>query len=314
MRTTKTGSIVLILVGVLTCQPAWSWGDVGHRVVARVAAQKLTPAARTKIAALLGVEDDPASVSDAMADAAIWPDHVARTRFPQSVPWHFIDLSLKNGANDSPDPFVNENTSFGKIIRFSAAIKNGDPDEVAEPGSDLMFLIHFVGDLHQPLHDATDQDRGANCVKVHYPLTNGGTSRQEKLHHAWDTGILEDNLGTDDRALALHFVRDFDQASDDDQKAILLADPRATDVKTAVHVWAMEAHQLALDEVYAPLRPAVPLLAFAEVDSRCTNAAPFTKTLRNLDSDYVTNAARVMDQQLLAGGIRLAALLNAVLQ
>ena len=221
---------------------------------------------------------------------------------------------MKNGARDRPDPFLNENTSFGKIIRFSTAIHNGDPDEVDEPGSDLMFLIHFVGDLSQPLHDATDQDRGANCVKVKYPLANGGTSRQEKLHHAWDTGILEDNLGTDDRALALHFVRDFDQASDDDQKAIVLADPRATDVKTAVHAWVMEAHQLALDEVYGPLRPAVPLLAFKDVDSHCTDAAPFTKTLRNLDSDYVTNAARVMDQQLLAGGIRLAALLNAVLQ
>ena len=314
MLTNVRMSLVSILCGVLICQPAWSWGDVGHKVVARVAAQKLTPAARSKVAALLGSEDDPASVSDAMADAAVWPDHVARTKFPQSAPWHFIDLSLKNGENDIPNPFLNENTSFGKIIRFATAIQRGEPDEVAEPGSNLMFLIHFAADLHQPLHDATDQDRGANCVKVKYPLTNGGLSRQEKLHHAWDTGILEDNLGTDDRALALHFVRDFDIASDEDQKAILLADPRTSDLKTAVHAWAMEAHKLAVDEVYRPLRPEVPVLEFAEVDSSCANAAPFTRTLRILDSDYVTNAARIMDQQLLAGGIRLAALLNTIAQ
>src|SRR5437868_2055631 len=76
--------------------PTWAWGDTGHKVVGRIAALKLTPAARARVATILGVDDDVASVSDAMAEAAVWPDHVARNRFPQSVDWHFIDLSLKD--------------------------------------------------------------------------------------------------------------------------------------------------------------------------------------------------------------------------
>jgi S1/P1 Nuclease len=293
--------------------PTWAWGDTGHRVVGRIAALKLTPAARTRVAALLGVDDDVASVSDAMADAAVWADHVARTRFPESADWHFIDLSLKDGEHDADNPFSTDNTAPAKIVAFFGALKSGGPDELDEPGSNLMLVVHFVGDIHQPLHTATDQDRGANCINVKYPMADGRISRRETLHHAWDSGLLEDNLGSDDRSLALHFVRDFDTLSEDDQKAILFPDPASGDVTATVHAWVMQSHQFALTNVYAGLKPAAPILSFLKVEGHCTNAAAFTKAQRMLDSDYVTNAATIIDQQLLAGGIRLAALLNAAL-
>src|SRR5438067_13253775 len=291
--------------------PTWAWGDTGHRVVGRIAALKLTPAARARVAALLGVDDDVASVSDAMADAAVWADHVARNRFHESIDWHFIDLSLKDGEHDPGNPFSADNTAPAKIIAFFSALKSGGPDELDEPGSNFLFIVHFMGDIHQPLHAATDQDRGANCIHVKYPMADGRISRKEALHHAWDTGMLEDNLGSDDRTLALHFVRDFDTLSDADQKAILLSDPASGDVTSAVHAWVLQSHQLALTDVYAGLNPPAPILSFLNVDSHCTNAAPFTKTQRILSSEHVTNAATIIDQQLLAGGIRLAALLNA---
>src|SRR5262245_40742012 len=82
--------------------PAWGWGEVGHRVVGRVAAALLTPAARKKVAGILEVDNTKTAVADALADAAEWPDAVARVEYQRSNPWHFIDLGVKsNPAKDN---------------------------------------------------------------------------------------------------------------------------------------------------------------------------------------------------------------------
>ena len=69
-----------------------------------------------------------------------------------------------------------------------------------EPGSDLEFLAHLVGDIHQPLHDTTNDDRGGNCLCIKFIKDDGDSSVRTKFHSAWDRAILEDRLGTDDTA------------------------------------------------------------------------------------------------------------------
>jgi hypothetical protein len=287
-----------------------AWGDVGHRIVARIAALRLTPSASARIAGILGVDNDPAAIGDAIADAAVWPDHVARSKFPETADWHFIDMSLKDGEADQPSPFSNPNTAAAKLVELITALKSGGPDVVDTPGSNLFFVVHFMGDIHQPLHTATDQDRGGNCLSIRFEQSDGQLSRVTKFHHAWDTELVEDSIGTDDAVMALHFSRDFDGLSDRDQAQILLADTTKVAIKDAIHAWVIESHNLAVTPVYANLSPAVPLLPIAVVDSKCSNAADFTHTRRVLDSAYVNTAATLIDQQLLAGGIRLAAVLN----
>lgn len=285
---------------------------MGHRVIPRIAAARLSPQALAKIASILDVENDPAAVSDAMADAATWADHVGRPRFPMTAEWHFIDMSLRHGENDVPPPFANSNTAPGKIVELAQALQSGAPDLVDAPNSNLLFLIHLVGDIHQPLHTATNQDRGGNCLQVRFAQSDGRISQLMKFHHAWDTGLVEDNLGTGDRAIALHLVRDFENLSDEAQRSILLEDPATVPWDHTVRSWTMESHKIALDPVYAKLHPPAPVLSLVIVNSSCANAASFTHTQRMLDTAYVRRAANVIDQQLLAAGIRLGALLNAI--
>ncbi len=305
--------IVYPLVAYALCAcPVWAWGDVGHRVIARIAAARLSPQALAKIAGILDVENDPAAVSDAMADASTWADHVGRPRFPTTADWHFIDMSLLHGEDDIPPPFASPNTAPAKILELAQALQSGAPDLVDSPNSNLFFLIHLLGDIHQPLHTATNQDRGGNCLQVRFAQSDGRISQLMKFHHAWDTGLVEDTLGTGDRPIALHFVRDFENLSDKRQRAILLADPATVPWDHAVHSWTMDSHKFALDPVYAKLNPPAPVLSLVVVDSSCANAAPFTHTQRMLDVAYVRRAADIIDQQLLAAGIRLGALLNAI--
>ncbi|SRR5579885_499635 len=297
---------------VASACPVWAWGDMGHRVIARIAASRLSPQALARIATILDVESDPAAVSDAMADASTWADHVGRPRFPATAEWHFIDMSLRDGENDAPPPFADSNAAPAKIIQLARALQAGAPDVVDAPNSNLLFLIHLVGDIHQPLHTATNQDRGGNCLQVRFAQSDGRISQLMKFHHAWDTGLVEDNLGTGDRPIALHLVRDFENLSEKGQRSILLEDPAAAPWDHAVRSWTMESHKIALNPVYAELNPPAPVLSLKIVNSSCSNAASFTRTQRMLDTPYVRRAASVIDQQLLAAGIRLGALLNAI--
>src|SRR5947208_4869398 len=83
------------VVAMLGTQASWGWREVGHRVVGRIAATQLTPGAQKKVAGILDVDNTKTAVADALADAAEWPDSVARDEYPQSIPWHFIDLGVK---------------------------------------------------------------------------------------------------------------------------------------------------------------------------------------------------------------------------
>lgn len=302
-------ALVYLLLPAIAAVPAWSWGDVGHMTVGRIAAKHLKPSTRTKVATILGVDDTAAAVANAMAEAAVWADHVARNEFPETPPWHFIDLSLLNGESDTPDPFQKDNTAYTKIVHYAGTLKAGEPDEL-EPGSDLKLLIHFVGDIHQPLHCATDQDRGGNCVSVRL-----SSAAHEKLHHAWDTSIVEASLGADPRTVSSHLDRHYRQLPASEKTAVRGPDLATTRVGEAVRAWVMQSHNLALSSAYKPLNPPVPLLAYKEVDSKCKEAPQiFRTTTFVLHQDYQDAAADTIERQLISGGIRLANLLNSALE
>jgi hypothetical protein len=97
-RLLLTGLICLAMV-VWSVEPGGAWGPVGHRVVARIAASLISRDARVKVATLLDLEGNTRSeVADSLADAAEWPDSVARDKYEQSIDWHFIDLGVKPSA------------------------------------------------------------------------------------------------------------------------------------------------------------------------------------------------------------------------
>jgi S1/P1 Nuclease len=183
----------MCLVAVLGCMSAvmasgndiaWAWGNDGYEIVAMIAAENLTQNARTHVAHILGVPAGSDSVATAMAAAAIHPDTVFRKSNPGTKPWHFIDICLQDTQSDLPARCPNGECVVAKIDAYVTRLRDGHPDHFGAKG-DLAFLIHFVGDIHQPLHCATNADRSANCIKA-----NSNPPSRE-LHDTWDRVLVQ---------------------------------------------------------------------------------------------------------------------------
>jgi hypothetical protein len=253
-----------------------AWGAQGHHVVARIAWGLLTPTARERASAILGGGQDD------FVSSATWADDV-RSQRPETANWHFVDIPVEAAhyeATRDCRPTEKGDCVVAEIGRARAEVADlrRSPEARAES---LKFLIHFVGDIHQPLHDVDDHDKGGNDVRVTALRGEGG--RATNLHSAWDTGLI--NL-TDETEAA---------------RATRLSDDLAQHpVKTTgdAVAWAEEGHELATHVAYhyPGFSPAGP-----PID-------PIT-----LSSAYRTAALGTIDQQLERGGARLGAILNALL-
>jgi nuclease S1 len=182
------GRANLILALILCPLTAWGWGSDGHKMVAIIAADNLTPVAQSHVANILGVPTN--QVVTAMEAASVRPDTEFREEDRSTAPWHFIDICLKDQRTDVSSRCLGGNCVTGKIDEYSKRLKEGNYDHWGADG-DLAFLIHFVGDIHQPLHAANNADRGGNCVMV------DSHPRAKDLHAAWDSTIvhrLEENV------------------------------------------------------------------------------------------------------------------------
>ena len=164
----KTVSLLLFASMIFGGQ-ALAWGPEGHAIIAEIAEARLEPAARTQVAQLLSLEDH-----QHLDEVASWPDAV-RPRRPETAPWHFVDIPLTATAYDANRDCVGGDCVVAQIQRFAAVLgdRNAAPQDRLEA---LKFLVHFVGDIHQPLHCETDLtnfpppqgDRGGNDIHLTY--------------------------------------------------------------------------------------------------------------------------------------------------
>jgi hypothetical protein len=165
---------VLVVLG-LTASPAWSWGNKGHRLVAKVAELHLTDKARSGVQVLLGDDED-------MATASTWADEQKR-KIKGSAAWHYVDVPIDEEKYKA-DFCPNNNCVVAKIGEFRDILKDKtQPREQRQMA--LRFLIHLVGDVHQPLHVGDNNDRGGNDTQVRF--FNKGSN----LHKVWDTDVIE---------------------------------------------------------------------------------------------------------------------------
>jgi hypothetical protein len=277
----------VVLAAFLFPVCAWGWGYDGHRIVAVIAADNLTPAAQNHVANILGVPADQVAV--AMEAASIRPDSEFRKTYPSTRPWHFIDICLKDTRVDIPMRCPDGNCVTGKIDEYSRRLKEGNYDGWGAAG-DLAFLIHFVGDIHQPLHTANDADEGGNCIKV------DSHPHAKNLHDAWDTTIvlrLEGRGGTPE-ATAHSLEQKYGS-----EKVLDEWIPGHTDDI------AWESNQVARSDIYAALE--IPVEPCDPPAALCSNEPEVS-----LSPAYMDHADAVAGHQLAKAGLRLASLLNQI--
>ncbi|MCA1686632.1 MAG: S1/P1 nuclease, partial [Planctomycetia bacterium] len=177
----------LLLAAGLALGPvdrAGAWGPHGHRIATRIAEARLTPAAREAVRELLREGDTLVGVSN-------WADHDGHTVEPDSAPWHYVNVPITAPHYD--DRYCPKGGCVvSKVKHYRALLADRDAPK-AERARALLFLVHFVEDVHQPLHVGDNRDRGGNLAQVQY--FDEGTN----LHRVWDSQILDD-ASRDERA------------------------------------------------------------------------------------------------------------------
>src|SRR3954465_10975134 len=170
---------VLLVAAALALlpSPALAWGKTGHRVVAAIADTQLSGLSRANVEGVLGP-------GESLDEAANWPDEMrsAPGDFWQktATPWHYVTL---NGIIYDHAP--SKGDALEALGRFRAILQ--DPSAtLADKQLALRFIVHLVGDLHQPLHVGKCCDKGGNEVKVSW------FGKPTNLHAVWDSMIVDD--------------------------------------------------------------------------------------------------------------------------
>ena len=155
--------------------PAHSWGTDGHQVIATLAEQQLTLAARKEINRLLALEP-----GQTLASISTWADE---HRNPQTAPWHYVNLPrgtcTYEAARDCPD-----GKCVVEAINRQADVLTSNAADQARLTA-LKYLVHLVADIHQPLHAGYKDDRGGNTYQLQAFM------RGTNLHAFWDTGLIK---------------------------------------------------------------------------------------------------------------------------
>jgi nuclease S1 len=166
----------------LFCFQLNAWWGTGHRAVARIAESRLSPEAHNQIARIFGVRNTRVDVANAMAQASTWPDEIKANL--GNGAWHYINLAIQDYILEFPHPCPAANCITARIEIFSRQIANDRPPALRDQDA-LRYLIHFLGDVHQPLHTISNADLGGNCESTD-PFR--GTTN---LHALWDGGIVD---------------------------------------------------------------------------------------------------------------------------
>lgn len=172
-----------LAVMLLCTPPAFAWGPLGHRVVARLAESQLTPQARAEVQRLLALRG-----AHHLSDIAVWADELRDTDpglFQRTRRMHFVNFHSRDCNFDPPRDCRNGECAVAAIEKYSAILANRTKPP-AERAEALAFVVHFVGDIHQPLHADFRDDAGGNDFQVRWH------GRGTNLHKIWDSAMLDD--------------------------------------------------------------------------------------------------------------------------
>jgi len=169
-----------------------AWNATGHMVIAAVADRFLTPEVRAEVARLAKIGATEQN-SDPFG-AAVWADDVRSGR-PESAPWHYISLYFRKDGKPATGKPADENVVVA-IRRFTAILSDKTKPD-AERAEALRFVMHFVGDIHQPLHAVSFEsdklpkgDRGGNSYAILPSKHFADMERApNQLHSLWDLGV-----------------------------------------------------------------------------------------------------------------------------
>lgn len=315
---------ITLFLTTLIAPNAFGWIDTGHKIVALIAWDELTPKTKAAVTELLkqhpryekdllaGAPENATPdqlAQHAFAVAATWPDMVRNRNHPMTnlynhPNWHYIDIPFEDGAKAAEDN--NQNPGPHNVVEALTQCTSELKEDSTKPDQkavDLCWLEHLIGDIHQPLHTATRYssqfpkgDAGGNNEIVlrdpPYP------DSQAKLHLIWDSFPGDYQSEFIDHYIAAGLERD-PQFSRDAFKQ-QLSDRDYMD-------WAKESHQLAVDDVYLNGK-----LETAVSQRGGGGGRASTQPIPGLPPGYKEKAEKDAMHQVALAGYRLADVLNSI--
>lgn len=274
-----------VFVLILTSHALCAWGLRGHRIVARIAENHLSETARKKVKELLG--------EDALTKVANEADsYRSDSKWKCAAPLHYASIE------DTETYSKSQKSPQGDIVRalvyFEDALREKKTSAAARTNA-LKWLVHLVGDIHQPLHVGRLCDRGGNSVEVSW------FRAKSNLHKVWDSQFINhEDLSFSEYAEQLDKI--------DDKTVARLAGSTYLD-------WAAESQALRT-QIYTCLTKdgccAAKGKCKTEISQFGTCSADAPDFRVNLEYAYVERNRELLNQQLLRAGIRLAAVLNRI--
>lgn len=223
-------ALLLPIALVIPSLPALAFGPDGHRVVGELAQRQLAPAALTEVRRLLGGEADAG-----LASVSNWADEIRdQPAWRHTSRWHYLNFPRGSCRYDAERDCRDDRCIVAAINAQAALLADRSLDD-EQRAQALRFLVHFVGDIHQPLHAGYGDDRGGNTFQIFY------IGRGSNLHALWDGGILR-SAGHDWTTQATRLA---DRAAGVDVRWSLQAPAR----------WAEESCRLIGDAGLYPPRP-----------------------------------------------------------
>lgn len=262
-RTTLNRFVALSLLLFLMCPNLLGWGREGHQIIASVAENHLDETTKVMVQSLIG--------NNHLYSIAPWADDVRRDR-PETKTWHYVNIPAGENYSATRDCKLPDNCIVSKISELVLVLtdKTAPREQRAEA---LKFLVHFVGDIHQPLHAAKEAG-GGNGIHLQFLNRDRCGPYECNLHSVWDTTmILQTGMNR------------WEYTKHEEE---LIAREHLTLLNHGTpEQWANESRQIASD-VWV------------------NNGA-------NLNQQYLSKSTHIVDRQLALSGLRLAALLNSTI-
>ncbi len=302
MKIMKGVFLATLLLMFLAEQSLFAFGGKGHRIVAEVAQHHLSPQSRQAVKMILNGET--------LGRIAAWPDYIrSEPEWDFAKPWHFLTVDVNTTVHAVLSE-SSENPEIENVVEaieyFSALLQDVDTkgeqfrqlleyqskEQAKKDKKDvktvklyqdsieataLSFLVHFVGDVHQPLHVGRAEDRGGNSIRVLW------FSDDSNLHTVWDTGLIE-NEGLSYTEI-VQFL---------EQDAANLEDLK---IDVPLEEWAKESVVLR-HQAYQGI--------YKKVD--------YVSGKPDLSYAYAHDFTPVIEKRMLQGGLRLARLLNQIFE
>lgn len=274
----------LLLIWLLLCAtPALAWSELGHRMVGELAERHLNPQARAEVRTLLAGESEPS-----LAGVASWADRLRASdpeQFKRTAPWHYVNIR-DHACHYAPARDCPNGDCIVGAINAQVRILADRSRPLDERRDALKFLVHFVGDLHQPMHAGSRPDKGGNDYQIslrtdlapeaYARLGYANGVQATNLHAVWDYYVLG-SRGLADRA----YADALDAAPWPATDAALVRDDAAA-------AWAMESCRL--------------------IDARRLYPPG-----HRIDHDYLDTMRPLAEQRVRQAAYRLANLLNTSL-